>query len=465
MYHTWRRFHCFCTLFCLVLLLSACSQFSANGASLTSTPTQTAIPPTTPTPGQAAVQTCPAQATARAAIMPPLTAGNHPNLVYVSQQDGSSILQRYDVTTGSLQTILQTHATETIQEANVSPDGQWVLLVSRLQDQFALQLVRVDGQYLQTLYCAPAQTSTDAVLLSPDQRSLVFNQVNQDESISMLYLLDMTTGKLRTELSPFQPNYPGSAQGQLQTTLMSARTPSIARDKTTGKLTIHPFNPLPSQHYLIYVPMKWANNGVYLLGTIRGSGALPHQLALLRDMRKDVAQQRSNLQSITATEDNGCQDYDVTADNQQLICSAYSLMGSGGPSAINMRPIIGGALHTVYHDPLGGMIVARVLSNSTLIFILDKPNSPPTLWKINTNGSGLTQLMAAQTKDMILDFASSSYLPWSIASRDGRHYALTMYNMTSNASSLIVGDLNGGQAKTIASSANSLLLVGWAELS
>ncbi len=461
MYHTWRRFQCFCTIFCLLLLPSACGQLSANEASSASTPTQTAIPPTTSAPGQAVVQTCPAQATARAAIMPPLTAGNHPNLVYVSQQGGSSILQRYNVTTGSLQTILQTHATETIQEANVSPDGQWVLLVSLLQDQFALQLVRVDGQYLQTLYCAPAQTSTDAALLSPDQRFLVFNQVNQDESISMLYLLDMTTGKLRTELSPLQPNYPGSTQGQLHTSWMSSLSSSSSQDKTTGHLKTQQFNPLPSKHYLIYVPMKWANNGVYLLGTVRGSGALPHQLALLRDIRKDVAQQRSNLQAITATEDNGCQDYDVTADNQQLICSAYS---PGGPSAINMRPIPGGALRTVYHDPPGGMIVARVLSNSALIFILDKPNSPPTLWKINTNGSGLTQLMAAQTKDLILDFASSSYLPWAITSHEGMLYALKVSNPMSNAQSLVVGDLSAGIPKTIASSANSLLLVGWAEL-
>ncbi len=70
--------------------------------------------------------------------------------------------------------------------------------------------------------------------------------------------------------------------------------------------------------------------------------------------------------------------------------------------------------------------------------------------------------MAAQTTDVDLEFASSSYLPWSITAHDGRHYALTMYNMTSNASALIVGDFNGGQPKTIASSGDSLLLAGWA---
>src|ERR1700730_2849071 len=82
-------------------------------------------PSITATSGQAAaVQTCPAQATARGAVMPPMTAGNHPNIVYLSQEVNSSMLQRYDITTASTRTILQTNATRVIQEANVSPDGQ-----------------------------------------------------------------------------------------------------------------------------------------------------------------------------------------------------------------------------------------------------------------------------------------------------------------------------------------------------
>lgn len=460
--HTRRRYQHFSALFCLLLLLSACSQLAGNGPSSPSTLTQTTTSPTTSTPGQA--QTCPAQATVRSAIMSPLPPSNHPNLVYVSQQGDTSVLQRYDATTGSRQTILQTQASETIQKANVSPDGQWILLRSLLQGQVAIQLIRVNGQQWQTLYCAPVQDTIDDALLSPDQHALVFNQENQD-GLSTLYLLDVATGKLRTELSPLQPNYPGIAQGQLQTTLMSERAPSTVHDKTTGKLTLHPFNPIPSKHYLIYVPMKWANNtSVYVFGTVRASGAPLHQLALLRDIRKDVTQQGSNLQLIaTAGQDFACQDDDVTPDNAQLVCSASTFTAPASPpNAIKMWPITGGVSRTVYQGLPRERIIARAISNSTLIFLFNQANGLPTLWKINTDGSGLAQLMVAQTIDVDLEFASSSYLPWSITSHDGRHYALTMYNMTSNASSLIVGDLNGGQAKTIASSVDSLLLAGWA---
>ena len=101
---------------------------------------------------------------------------------------------------------------------------------------------------------------------------------------------------------------------------------------------------------------------------------------------------------------------------------------------------------------------------STLIFLLDQPNGPQTLWKMNTDGSGMTQLMAAQTTDMQLDFASSSYLPWSITAHDGRLYAFNMYNQSGQALSLVVGGLSGGLPKTIALHADVLRLAGWAEL-
>ena len=171
--------------------------------------------------------------------------------------------------------------------------------------------------------------------------------------------------------------------------------------RTTGKLTIQPFNPLPSKHYLIYVPMKWANNtSVYVFGTVRASGAPIHQLALLRDMRKDVTQQGSNLQLIaTGGKDFACQDDDVTPDNAQLVCSAYPFTAPASPpNAIKMWPMTGGVYRTVYQGLPGERIIARAISNSTLIFLFNQADGLPTLWKINTDGSGLIQLMAAQTQ-------------------------------------------------------------------
>jgi len=293
----------------------------------------------------------------------------------------------------------------------------------------------------------------------------VFNQVSADENVSILYLLDMTTGKLHTELSPLQANYPGSVLEQRQTTNVALLSYSSSHNKTSGKLEANQFNPRPSKHYLFYIPMQWANNSVYLLGTVGGSSAAPHQLALLRDINKDVTQQQSNVQSITGvSEENDCQDYDVTPAHQQFVCSTYTLMGPASPSTITMQPIEGGAHRSVYSDPTGGRIVARAISNSTLIFMHEGRNSPPALWKINTNGSGLTRLMAAQTTDTMLGFAYASYLPWSITSRDGKLYALNVANLVSNTQSLVFGSLSGGTPKTIASSTSSLSLAGWAEL-
>lgn len=446
----WRRIYCFCTLCCLIVIVSACNQSSGTGPPSISSLTQTIPSPTSTTTGETgATQTCPAQASARAAVMPTMTMGNHATIVYLSQQgNGSSMLQRYDTATSESQTILQTHDTETLRTANISPDGQWILLISLLQNQSAIQLVRIDGHYLQTLYCAPAQTDIDDALLSPDQHFLAFNQVDQND-ISILYLLDMTTGQLHTELSPLQPNYPGII-GQVQNT-------------NPNHLEAQPFNPISSRHYWIYIPMKWANNSLYLRGTIRASGAPVQEFALLRDISKDATQQQSNVQliSMNAPDGNACFDQDVMPDNQRVLCSAYAFMGPASPTTITLQPLAGGMSHLVYSNPAGGAVIARVLSNSTIIFIMDSRNGPPALWKIHTDGSGLTQLTAAQNTDTGLGFAYSSYLPWSITSRDGMLYALEVSSMTGNAQALIFGSLNGGLPKTFATNTNSLLLVGW----
>jgi len=57
-----------------------------------------------------------------------------------------------------------------IEQAQVSQDGQWVLFLSipdprgDSQHSAMLQLVRLDGQGLQTLYCFPTDTFSLALL-------------------------------------------------------------------------------------------------------------------------------------------------------------------------------------------------------------------------------------------------------------------------------------------------------------
>jgi len=78
----------------------------------------------------------------------------------------------------------------------------------------------------------------------------------------------------------------------------SEHTLSSVNRSTTDSHTFQLLNPLPSKHFLIYIPMEWATNSSrYLYGTVRASGAPVHQLALLLDTRKDVTRQGSNLQA------------------------------------------------------------------------------------------------------------------------------------------------------------------------
>src|SRR6266849_6295869 len=97
MYHnrTWQRFHCSCAIFCFLIMLSACGQPLGNGLSSSSSLTFKATSTTTPTPGQAeTVQTYPAQASARAAVMPLGTVENHAAIISLSQKDAGSTLLR-----------------------------------------------------------------------------------------------------------------------------------------------------------------------------------------------------------------------------------------------------------------------------------------------------------------------------------------------------------------------------------
>src|SRR4051794_10426827 len=118
MYGSLRRFLHLSMTFCLLAMLSACSQVATKKtASHSSTPSST--PASTD-----ATQTCPAPATARAGVMTPLPIGKHPNLVYLfSPHDGTVALQRYDMTTASTTTLLRDiHPGREWAKVNVSPD-------------------------------------------------------------------------------------------------------------------------------------------------------------------------------------------------------------------------------------------------------------------------------------------------------------------------------------------------------
>ena len=399
--------------------------------------------------------------------MPPMTVGNHANVVFLAQQSENTLLQRYDVTTSETQTILQIQQADPVLEINISPDGQWVVFGGLVQDQSAIQLVRMDGQQLQTLYCAPSQTGVGSLVPSPDQHYLVFNQLNADETEGSVYLLDMRTGKLQTEVSSSEPNYPVfgqyAAQGASRSLLSSLFSHSL---QASDSAQAQPSYPLGSKHYPLFFPMKWAtNSSVYLLGKLIATPNPPPQLVLLRDITKDVSQQGSNVQPLVVTpEMNNCQDIDVTAGNRQIVCSSFVQFGPPAPSSILLQFTTGGAFHAIYSNPAGGALNARALSNpSVIIFTLYRRDEPPALFKINSDGSGLSQLMAGATSGTLLNLAAG-YLPWSNASRDSTLYALQLYDLATDKQTLVYGHMSGGAPVTFVTSTNMLDIVGWTEL-
>jgi Tol biopolymer transport system component len=109
--------------------------------------------------------------------MPPLTLGNHQNIVYiVNEYQGHNptfgTLKRYDVTTGQKTEILKLPNVE-MSDAQISADGQWIVFQVSVGGTEKLQLIRMDGQELQTLYCGNPVSYTD-LQWSANQQLIAF---------------------------------------------------------------------------------------------------------------------------------------------------------------------------------------------------------------------------------------------------------------------------------------------------
>jgi hypothetical protein len=130
--------------------------------------------------------------------------GQDDNVVYVktigsSSAPVSATLSRYDVATSKTTQILQL-ANAAINDPQVSSDGQWVIFTSQVDGSPAIEMVRMDGQGVQTLYCMPPtpyayeQTILN-LLLSPDQKQLAF--VASADLASGFSLLNLAAGTVQ----------------------------------------------------------------------------------------------------------------------------------------------------------------------------------------------------------------------------------------------------------------------------
>lgn len=329
---------------------------------------------------------------------------------------------RYDTRTGQ-KTDIYTTAAGQIKEAQVSADGQWVLFLTELYPAMRtdasakVQVIRMDGQGLQTLYSVASGNTVSALEWSPDQRYIAFR-----ENLNV-YLLNVA---LRT-----------------------------------SRLVV------PANGNQGFVPRTWLDNTRLYLTPYMGSETPPLKLYLL-DSSTTKVQLVLSLPTLGG-------DFDSSIDGTTLFTCQYvfAMPTAGGPSSIEAQPATGGQATTIYSTPDYAITALRVASRTSLLFVIHNTGvsnvdtSHNGLWKVNTDGAGLTRL-TSEASDELTRFPTSTQYVWSSISRDGNLYAVKVVHTTSpNApSSLLIGSMRGGKPVIIAStgSASTLEIVGWTKM-
>lgn len=441
-----RRFLPLCLTGLLFMLLAACGSTPPTTTGTTPTPvvtqTQSSTPGTTVTPTPVVttapvppVQTgCPAAGTARAAVLAPLALGTHPTIVYIVTTPGASTsvpssttLYRYDVTTGAKTPILQL-TNEGISQAQVSADGQWVLFVSSTASiSGRLQLVRMDGQGLQTLYCDATSSNYQ---WATNQKLIAFqSKVGNTGYVKLLRVAD---GSIQTALS--QPlNTPYAYQ--LRTWL----------DTTRLYLT----------RYDTDVP--------------------PDALAVL-DLNKGLNQSVNNLITVVNRQPGQFQDFDSSYDGTHVfVAHSPCAYNCSGPGNITTEPALGGTQQPIYSNSTYSVVKVRAVTAKSLLFLVGNsgfpnPNSGDLthngLWSVHSDGTGLTRL-TTDSANLSTHLNADSQYPWSNASRDGTLFAVEQQTPqksgNTGTATLLFGSLNGGTLTSFASASGGtgLSIVGW----
>jgi hypothetical protein len=365
--------------------------------------------------------------------MEPMVLGKDQNVVYIDNEPESGSLERYDVTTGKTVQIFSA-ASQRLYEAQVSTDGQWILFVSGMNDIAAIQMVRMDGQGLQTLYCTQAQM-TD-VQWSPDQRSIAITIMVEYTSSPQTTILLLNT-----------------KDGQVQT-LTSFQSP-----QSGCCLFLH-----------------WLDASHLAVVGSGGTRDIPDDGDLLL---LDTSQTSSSLKSIfqptepaTTPDSLGqpCYDFAPSVGQTQLFFSQCSLnryfpmaneaVVAQGPSTISVEPLTGGSSQTIYNNPHLAIVAIQPISQNKLLFYAynysnqqgqNVDTSQNGLWTINTDGSGLTHLTTVTVEEAGYFFFSVPQPNWLVISRDRSMYASSTFSSNSTIQSLFFGSLNGGTAKSFLS--------------
>ncbi|GCE14850.1 hypothetical protein [Tengunoibacter tsumagoiensis] len=435
-----------------VFILTACANTPANPGDQVATTSPggqgTAIAQTAThtTPGPFGDTSCPAANTARAAVLHPLALGSHQNLVYIyndvpaNTSTSSGVLRRYDAATSQKVDIVTSGLR--IDQAQVSHDGQWILFLSipdprgDHEHSALLQLVRMDGQGLQTLYCFPNATYSGqgtstrlpiSIQWSEDQHTIAFS-TNINNDTSTITLLNVTNGHLTTLLSQHDSLY-------------------------------------------TYRVLTWLDQkNVYIL---KEGGSAPTPPATLYVM--DVTTASPALVNVMTTDTRmSYYSFDSSPDGSKLF-SSYCLQAANPyNSTVSSGPAKGGTRTTFFQGtPQDCVQVTRAISSSKLLLLAHVATEAGNafsndVWTMDaTPGANynIVSLLSVSPDDATsYDFNESTQFSWSNMSRDSSFYALQSTNPAAKVQSILIGPLAGGDAKAIATTPSGLStvnLVGW----
>lgn len=385
---------------------------------------------------------CPAVGTAHKAILQPaaLTVSQH--IIYYAERGGIQVaesnakLMSYDVITGKANPLLSFANPETgIISAQLSSDGQWLLFVTDLWVQTPssennyilqkLQIIRADGQHLQTLMCNTNQAfQRNPPQLSPDNQHIAFNTFNPTKNSEVIDVLNLASGKIQ-EMDD-SPNF--YVRSWIDATRFYATPVSNRRENTS--------------------------EGIYLF-----------------DMNFSTNSYTSGYPVSVGSLLSVCDTLEVDSTAKHLFTSSCAIVnkncragiGLQGPSTLSMQPVAGGTPTSLYSDPSHAIITLKVVDPKTyLIYIQNSAGdtSQNGLWKVSAQGSHPTRLTKENTPMACYDsegYASS--LPEVFSNRQS--YALRING------TLLLGSLNGGTPTTIytkADTEDTLQLLGFATI-
>lgn len=447
----------------LLILMTACSSLpGGSGGNSIPTPGVSGSNNSTPSsgknhPGQTVpmpqTQTdCPATNTARAAVMRPLALGGHQNLVYIYNEvphntsTASGHLRRYDATNGQ-KTDITTSGIQILQ-AQVSSDGQWVLFLSMPDprgglNDVLLQLVRLDGQGLQTLMCLPFSGLGGGPLGKP---AVSFQWSVDEKSILLSYdVVDNPAGKATSRITVLDVS-----TGTLK---------PIFLDQGDDLYTYSLVTWLDKTHaYIIKQGIEGPTPPatVFLINTATATVAHPGLVPILTTVTRF-----SNYS------------LDSSSDGTQLYSSYCLQAASPFNTNIQVGPARGGGRHTIFQEqPADCVQVLRAIKPNTLLLLVVVSNATKAstqIWTMSLPGGSiqvLTSLTSSLPEASNQSYAlnETSQFPWSNVSRDGRIYALQEIDSSAQTQSIVIASLSGGKPTTIATTnpgSSSVSLAGW----